>query len=127
MSFVDELRDIGVVAVIRGVSKEAALATCDALIDGGIRGIELTYSTPDCAAAIKELAGRAPAGIAVGVGTVRTTEQLRAAHDAGATFAVSPHFDPALMQLAQELGIPYLPGSITRRKSSAPTMPVPPP
>ena len=113
MSLVDELRDIGVVAVIRGASKEAALATCDALIEGGMRGIELPYSTPDCAAAIAELAGRAPAGVAVGVGTVRTVEQLQAAHDAGATFAVSPLFSETLMQKALDLGIPYLPGGIT--------------
>ena len=50
---------------------------------------------------------------AVGVGTVRTTEHLKAAAEAGAAFAVSQVFLPELVAAAQEYQIPYVPGTLT--------------
>ena len=46
MEFIDRLRSLGVVAVIRGKSAQDAIDTSLALIRGGIKGIELTFSTP---------------------------------------------------------------------------------
>jgi 2-dehydro-3-deoxyphosphogluconate aldolase/(4S)-4-hydroxy-2-oxoglutarate aldolase len=107
------LRRIGVVAVIRGKSADEAVAMGRALIAGGVMGIEITYSTPDCAAAIARMVKEAPSEAAVGVGTVRTIAELEAAHAAGATYAVSPHTDLALIARARALGIPMLPGALT--------------
>ena len=84
-----------------------------ALLRGGVLGIEITYSTPDCCTAIRQVLAEAPPEAAVGVGTVRTLAQLRAAVEAGATYAVSPHTDAALLSEAQRSGIPFLPGAIT--------------
>jgi len=112
MAFIDTLRELGVVAVIRGASADAAVAMGEALVRGGLRGIEITYSTPDCCLAIRRLRTAQPTAC-VGVGTVMTIEQLQAAVDAGATYAVSPHFDPELMASATLLRVPMLPGAIT--------------
>ena len=49
----------------------------------------------------------------VGVGTVRTTEHLEAAAEAGAAFAVSQVFLPELVAAANEYQIPYVPGTLT--------------
>lgn len=113
MGFVETLRGIGVVAVIRGRSADEAVAMSQALLAGGVRGIEITYSTPDCAQAIARVARELPAGAALGVGTVRKVAQVAEASDAGATFAVSPHSDERILAEAQRLGLPMLPGAVT--------------
>ena len=113
MAFLDTLKRIGVVAVIRGGSADEAVAMAEVLVRGGVLGIEITYSTPDCCRAIARARTALPAEAAVGVGTVRTISQLADAVAAGATYAVSPHFDAALVGEANRLGIPMLPGAIT--------------
>lgn len=113
MSFVERLRNLGVVAVIRGKSAAEAVETSLALIRGGITGIELTYTTPDCAAAVRQLKEQVDGSVCVGVGTVRSVEQIEWAVEAGAEFAVSPHFEPDLIIAALETNLPYLPGAIT--------------
>ena len=110
--FVAELRRVGVVAVIRAASADAAVELAQALVAGGVTGIEITYSTPDCARAITRCRALLPAAC-VGVGTVLTVDQLAAAVDAGARFAVSPHTDEHLLADAARRGIPFLPGAIT--------------
>jgi 2-dehydro-3-deoxyphosphogluconate aldolase/(4S)-4-hydroxy-2-oxoglutarate aldolase len=113
MAFIDQLQELGIVAVIRGRSADDAVATAEALQRGGVRGIEVTFSTPGCCAAIRRLRDATPDGAGIGVGTVLTVAQLEEAAAAGATYAVSPHFDEALMAAAKRLGIPLLPGAIT--------------
>jgi 2-dehydro-3-deoxyphosphogluconate aldolase/(4S)-4-hydroxy-2-oxoglutarate aldolase len=113
MDFLTTLARVRVVAVIRGQSADHAVAMAQALLRGGVLGIEITYSTPGCCAAIERVLEDAPEGAAVGVGTVMTPVQLRDAATAGATYAVSPHFDPAVMAEARRLGLPMLPGAIT--------------
>lgn len=113
MTFLTTLSRLKVVAVIRGTSADHAVAMSQALIRGGVFGIEITYSTPDCCAAIRRVVAEAPAEACVGVGTVLTTAQLKEAQDAGARYAVSPHSDPAIIAEAKGLGLPMLPGAIT--------------
>ena len=113
MTFLTTLARIRVVAVIRGTSADHAVAMAQALIRGGVYGIEITYSTPDCCQAIRRVVAEAPAEACVGVGTVLTVPQLGEALAAGARYAVSPHFDPAIVAEAQRLGLPMLPGAIT--------------
>lgn len=112
MPFIDQLRELGIVAVIRGKSADDAVAMGEALVRGGVRGIEITYSTPDCCSAIRRMKA-ASKDACVGVGTVLTVTQLEEAVAAGAAYAVSPHFDEAIMAAAKRLGIPMLPGAIT--------------
>lgn len=113
MTFLNILSRIRVVAVIRGISADHAVSMAEALMRGGVLGIEITYSTPDCCEAIQRVVAKAPPEAAIGVGTVLTTTQLSDARAAGATYAVSPHFDPTLVAEAQRLGLPMLPGAIT--------------
>lgn len=113
MDFLTTLSRIKVVAVIRGSSADHAVAMAQALIRGGVFGIEITYSTPDCCTAIRRVVAEAPPEACVGVGTVMTTKQLADAAEAGARYAVSPHFDPAIVVEAKRLSLPMLPGAIT--------------
>lgn len=113
MSFIDHLRHVGIVAIIRGRSADEAVAMGEALLRGGVLGVEVTYSTPDCCRAIERLAAKAPKEAAIGVGTVLTTTQLDDAVAAGATYIVSPHSDEALIAHARTINVPILPGAIT--------------
>ena len=83
-----------------------------ALLAGGLRTIEVTLRTPAALGAIEAIAREVP-GIAVGAGTVLSVEDLRAAANAGATFAISPGATPALLEAGVHAPIPYLPAVAT--------------
>jgi 2-dehydro-3-deoxyphosphogluconate aldolase/(4S)-4-hydroxy-2-oxoglutarate aldolase len=110
--FLKTLSEVTVVAVIRAASADAAVATSHALVRGGVTGIEVTFSTPGAADAIRRVKEELPSAL-IGAGTVLEIAELDAACDAGAKFLVSPHFDPALLDRARERGVPYLPGALT--------------
>ncbi len=110
--FVERLRSVGVVAVIRAASADAAVAMSEALVRGGVLGIEITFSTPGAPDAIARTKRELP-GALVGAGTVLDLAELEAATNAGASFLVSPHFDETLALAARERRIPYLPGALT--------------
>ena len=106
----------GVVAIGRRVAADAAPDVAAALADGGVRAFELTLNDPEADAlrSIEAVARVAPGlGLEVGAGTVLSIEAAQRAIDAGATFLVSPHFDPALVAWAAARVIPAFPGCAT--------------
>ena len=111
----DELRrdlaDRGILAVLRARSARLAVAAGRALAEGTVTAIEVTFTVPDAPLAIARLA--ADDSLLVGAGTVLTPDQAAAAVDAGARFLVSPHLDDRVLDAADELGVPALPGVLT--------------
>lgn len=105
--------DLGVIAVVRGESVEAAVEVSDALIEGGVLGIEVTFTTPEADRAMRELHEKHGDGIVLGAGTVTSPEEVERSVAAGATFLVSPGCDPELVPLMQETGLVVLPGVLT--------------
>jgi 2-dehydro-3-deoxyphosphogluconate aldolase / (4S)-4-hydroxy-2-oxoglutarate aldolase len=97
------------VAVIDDVDAAAPLA--EALLAGGIGGAEITLRTPAALGALAVMA-RYP-GFVAGAGTVLDAWQVAAAADAGARFAVSPGFDPDVVDACQNHSLPVLPGAAT--------------
>ena len=83
-----------------------------ALLAGGIKYLEVTLRTSVAYDVISRLQERVP-GAVVGVGSVRSAQELQQAVDAGAEFAVSPGCDNALMQAAIDSPIPFVPGAAT--------------
>jgi 2-dehydro-3-deoxyphosphogluconate aldolase/(4S)-4-hydroxy-2-oxoglutarate aldolase len=110
--FLTRLAEVGVVAVIRAASIDAALAVSHALVRGGVLGIEITFSTPGAAEAIARARRELPTAL-VGAGTVLDQASLRAACDAGASFLVSPHTDETLIAAGRARGVPFLAGALT--------------
>lgn len=88
-----ELRRAGVVAVLRGPSREDVVAASRALISGGVTGIEITFSTPDAAEAIAALVAETGSDAVIGAGTLLTPAQVAESTEAGAAFLVSPGAD----------------------------------
>lgn len=80
-----------------------------ALLAGGIKTIEVTLRTTAALDAIRAIAGAVPDMI-VGAGTVLTEDDLKAAIDAGARYALSPGGTPKLMKTARKASIPFIPG-----------------
>jgi 2-dehydro-3-deoxyphosphogluconate aldolase/(4S)-4-hydroxy-2-oxoglutarate aldolase len=103
---------IGVVAILRAASPETATATGIKLIDGGLDVIEVSYNTPDAPAAIAALVRERPDAL-VGAGTVLTVIEAHSAADAGARFLLSPAYGEEVHEVADELGLPYIPGVFT--------------
>jgi 2-dehydro-3-deoxyphosphogluconate aldolase/(4S)-4-hydroxy-2-oxoglutarate aldolase len=83
----------------------------DAVVDGGVRVLEITIDSPGALTAIAANAGRD--GVLIGAGTVSTAEQVDRVADAGAAFVVSPGFAADVEAAAQRHGLGSLPGVAT--------------
>jgi 2-dehydro-3-deoxyphosphogluconate aldolase / (4S)-4-hydroxy-2-oxoglutarate aldolase len=110
-SVLDRLERSRIVPVV--VIDDAAKApdVAAALAAGGIHCAEITLRTPAGLAALASINGTSE--FVLGAGTVLTPEQVTQCVDAGAEFIVSPGFDDAVVERAQELGVVALPGIAT--------------
>jgi 2-dehydro-3-deoxyphosphogluconate aldolase/(4S)-4-hydroxy-2-oxoglutarate aldolase len=108
------ITDAGVVAVVRGDSKEEALKIVEAVAKGGIKIMELTMTVPNPVDVIKEVAEKYKGtDIVVGAGTVLDSETARACILAGAEFIVSPSLDIDTLKLCNRYKIAVMPGVMT--------------
>jgi 2-dehydro-3-deoxyphosphogluconate aldolase/(4S)-4-hydroxy-2-oxoglutarate aldolase len=103
----------GLVPVIRADSADLAVRVTDALVEGGIRTIEITMTVPDALLAIRSVASRFGGDILLGAGTVTDRTMAIGALEAGAEFLVCPCLVPEVIASAQELGAAVLPGAMT--------------
>jgi 2-dehydro-3-deoxyphosphogluconate aldolase / (4S)-4-hydroxy-2-oxoglutarate aldolase len=97
------------VVVLEDAAGAAPLAA--ALLEGGLRCVEVTFRTDAAAESIRVMAERPE--LFVGAGTVLTPAQVDQAVAAGARFIVSPGFGPAVVKRCQEVGVPVFPGVAT--------------
>ncbi|MDB5672022.1 MAG: 2-dehydro-3-deoxyphosphogluconate aldolase [Alphaproteobacteria bacterium] len=111
----ETLNDVGAVMRLSPVIpvlivEDAAQArpTAEALVEGGLRVLEVTLRTPAALDVIREMSG--VEGAVVGAGTVLNRRDLDASLDAGARFIVSPGLTETLGRAAVDSGIPFLPG-----------------
>ena len=88
---------------------EDAIPVAQALVDGGVKVLEVTMRTPVALRCIEEIARAVPQAI-VGAGTVRSAADAHAALAAGACFAVSPGYTEAVGSACRDIGLPLLPG-----------------
>jgi len=115
VKILNKLSEAGVIGVVRGKTKKEALEISKALVSGGVYGIELTFTVPEAASAIRELRDEylAHPQVVVGAGTVLDATTARLAIDAGAEYIVSPSFDASTAEICNLYQIPYLPGALT--------------
>jgi 2-dehydro-3-deoxyphosphogluconate aldolase / (4S)-4-hydroxy-2-oxoglutarate aldolase len=100
------------VAVFRAPTADHFVAASKVLWDAGITCFEYTLTTAGAIEALVEARKALPDAI-IGVGTVRTTEQITKAKKAGASFAVSQIYLAELVAAAKEQHLPYVPGTLT--------------
>jgi 2-dehydro-3-deoxyphosphogluconate aldolase/(4S)-4-hydroxy-2-oxoglutarate aldolase len=107
------LETVPVVAILRSPTTRYVAAAAQVLAESGIAAIEVTLTTEGALEVLAEIRARCGAGATVGVGSVRTVADARRAVDAGAAFLVSPDTNPAVLQVAAELGVDMLPGALS--------------
>lgn len=108
----DRLAAAVAVPVITAGAVEDTVELCRALVAGGLDLLEITLRTPTALVALGAVARALPEAW-VGVGTALSAADLQRAADAGARFAVSPGFDPGMVETARRLPLDWLPGAVT--------------
>ena len=115
MNILKSLVDCGVVAVVRGKTKEVGVDIAKACVKGNVKGLEITFTNKYAADIIKELANiyECREDIVIGAGTVLDAETARIAILAGAKYIVSPSFNKETAILCNRYKVPYIPGVMT--------------
>lgn len=115
MERLTRIEHAGVVAVVREDSQKRAIEAARAVIKGGIKGIEVTFSVPQADQVIAQLKDlyQNDSSVAIGAGTVLDAVIARLAILAGAEFVVSPCFDQATAEMCNFYQVPYMPGCMT--------------
>ena len=108
-----ELVNHGPVIPVIVINKlEDAVPMAQALVDGGVRVLEVTLRTPIALKCMEAIARSVPGAI-LGAGTVRSIADAQAAKDVGCSFAVSPGYTSAIGNACRDIGLPLLPGTAT--------------
>lgn len=107
------LTNPGIIAIVRAQQPAQVLLLFEALIAGGVRAIEITMTTPNALAAIREAREKIGERAVIGVGTVLEAETCRAAIAAGAEFVVTPICRTELVAVAHAAGCAIMLGAYT--------------
>ena len=100
---ISEMHRYRLVAVLRSKTAEEALATVNAVAEGGVKFIEITLTIPGAFGVIEALAKRS--NLYVGAGTVLTDKHAQNAIAAGARFVVSPTLELNLIPICRGSGV----------------------
>lgn len=112
MKILDIMQASPVMPVIVVDDPAKAVPLARALVEGGIRVLEVTLRTASAMKSIQQIIREVPEAI-TGVGTITSVDQLKAVRDAGAAFGVSPGLSDELLTQVQRVGFPFLPGVMT--------------
>ncbi|TMW72294.1 bifunctional 2-keto-4-hydroxyglutarate aldolase/2-keto-3-deoxy-6-phosphogluconate aldolase [Alteribacter natronophilus] len=107
-----KLADEKITAVVRGDTPEEAEAIAVGCIEGGVKSIEVTFTTPGADDIIRSLKKEHPECL-TGAGSVLDPETARLAMLAGADYVVSPCFDKETAMICNRYHVPYIPGCMT--------------
>ncbi len=107
-----KLLDEKIVAVVRLGSESDGLPVARALVQGGVRVIEMTLTTPGATTLIKQVRNELPSAL-VGAGSVLTCEDVDRCIEAGASFLVGPVLDEEVLRYALDKGVVFSPGTFT--------------
>lgn len=116
MSRADDLQHVlerGLVAILRAPSGERLVEVAEALYEGGIDVIEVTFTVPGAAEIVAEVSKRMGDRILLGAGSILDTETARIAILAGAKFVVAPVVQPEVIALCHRYDKLVMPGAFT--------------
>ncbi|MDN4616335.1 bifunctional 4-hydroxy-2-oxoglutarate aldolase/2-dehydro-3-deoxy-phosphogluconate aldolase [Leifsonia sp. F6_8S_P_1B] len=109
----DKTAESRLIVVARARQAEDYDRVLEALLDAGVRSVELTLTTPGTIERLPRLLDRFGGDADLGIGTVTSTDQLRRAVEAGARYLVTPITVPELLAEAVTAGVPLVPGGFT--------------
>ena len=114
-----EIKENKVIAIVRGASADKCHKVVEALYEGGIKFVEITYnqskpeSWPDTAKVIGELVKAFEGKMHIGAGTVTNVNLVQMTYDNGGEFIISPDCKVDVIKKTKELGMVTMPGALT--------------
>lgn len=109
----ETIAENGLVAIVRLDDLSAAIPLTEALLRGGVRSVEFTFTNPLAGRVIEQVRGALTGQVAVGAGSVLDPETARVALLAGAEFVVTPTLNVATIELCSRYGVPTVIGALT--------------
>ncbi len=113
------LRDLPLIAILRGITPVDAEGAVDALDAAGWRVVEVPLNSPDALETLRRMVKRAGDKLLIGAGTVLTVDQVDAIAAAGAKLMVAPNCNPDVIRAASAKGLITAPGVATPTESFA--------
>jgi 2-dehydro-3-deoxyphosphogalactonate aldolase len=107
------------IAILRGIRPDEILDVAQALVEAGIRGIEVPLNSPEPLVSIQRLTEKYGGECVCGAGTVLKPEQVDAVARAGGKLIVTPNVNPAVIRRSAELGLHTVPGFATATEAFA--------
>jgi len=112
------MRELPLVAILRGIKPAEAPAIGDVLVEAGFRLIEVPLNSPQPLDSIATLRKRFPDAV-IGAGTVLSAAEARDVASAGGELVVAPNFDREVVEETVGLGMASLPGIMTPTEAFA--------
>jgi 2-dehydro-3-deoxyphosphogalactonate aldolase len=117
--FDESFRTMPLIAILRGVTPTESEHIVGAIIESGIRMVEIPLNSPEPFASIERAARRFSGEAVIGAGTVLTPENVERVAEAGADIVVSPNFDGAVVRKSKMLDLISVPGVMTPSEAFA--------
>jgi 2-dehydro-3-deoxyphosphogluconate aldolase/(4S)-4-hydroxy-2-oxoglutarate aldolase len=108
-----ELSESKIIAIVRGIPQTAADQTAEALLNGGIKFVEVTMNTDGAVDIISRWKENFENDLFIGAGTVLDLEMAKQAVDAGAEYLITPNLDEEVIAFALENKVEIWPGTMT--------------
>lgn len=108
-----------IITIVRGINRENIFKTAEALIEGGISCMEITYDAArpetheETAETIRQLQERFSGSLMIGAGTVLTPAQVVLTKEAGGRYIISPNVNEDVIKKTVDLGLVSMPGAFT--------------
>lgn len=122
---IEQVKQYKTIAIFRRVPDALTIPMAQALYEGGIRLLEITFDQADperlavTCRTIQRLVERFDGRLLVGAGTVMSPEEVRSAASAGAAFVLAPNTDPAVIREALARNVEPVPGAFTPTETAA--------
>ncbi len=118
MSLIDRIKEEKLIAILRGIPSDSIADLAEALYQGGVRFIEVTFDqkakdSSETLKGISLIAEKIGGRVEVGAGTVLSPEQVREAAAAGAKYIISPDSNREVIEETKRLGLISMPGALT--------------
>jgi 2-dehydro-3-deoxyphosphogluconate aldolase/(4S)-4-hydroxy-2-oxoglutarate aldolase len=110
---IKQIKDTGVIPVVRATSGDEAMRAIDAIRKGGVSVLEITMTVPGAISVIEQVSKACGKDALVGAGTVLDAETARTCMLSGAQFIVSPALDLGTIACCRRYGVAVMPGALT--------------
>lgn len=108
-----QIKDTGVIPVVRATTADEAMRAIDAIREGGIAVLEITMTVPGAVSVIEQVTARFGNEALVGAGTVLDAETAKACISSGAQFVVSPALNLETIAYCRQQDVAIMPGALT--------------